>query len=300
MIEHINFMSAKYIKIKRECTYQHVHHIFPLSRNSTMNGSLADSAEFGEPLPSYYTSHPVEAERDANALIHSYIDENLAIVRRGKIAQPVCLPQIERGFDMPFARGYAPALEEVGISQDVFLDFLDGLNTALIASPPLQVVDFAGLVISFVYVHARQSLSQPTNSTSRPHEIFFFIGASIRVSAQIGMRVLSKTLTDRYMRAANERIFVPAGLRVRICKAPAMRALAKVPWVDEPRPSRMKRLAETMSKVYLWKAPSLPPVQNRVDPRISDPLVRRMMPYEGYVLPMTSDVPPPKSAICRE
>jgi len=88
-------------KFDHRCDNQHVHHIFPLSRNSTMNGSLADSAGFGEPLPSYYTSHPVEAERDADALIHSYIDENLAIVRRGKIAQPVCLPQIERGFDMP-------------------------------------------------------------------------------------------------------------------------------------------------------------------------------------------------------
>ncbi len=117
-----------------------------------MSRPPADFAEFGQSPPTYYASHPAEAERDANALIHSYINENLTIVTRGKIAQPVCLPQMERGFDMPFARGYAPALAEVGISQEVFLDFIDGLNTALIASPPLQVVDFVGLVIGFVYV----------------------------------------------------------------------------------------------------------------------------------------------------
>ncbi len=74
-----------------------------------------------------------------------------------------------------------------------------------------------------------------------------------------------------------------------------MRALAKVPWVDEPRLSRRKRLAKYMSYVGLWMPPSMPPVQNSVDPRISDPLVRRMMPYEGYVLPMTFDVPPPNA-----
>ncbi len=57
--------------------------------------------------------------------IHSYIDENLPIVRGGKIAQPVCIPQMHMGFDMPFARGYAPSLAEKGISQDTFIDFID-------------------------------------------------------------------------------------------------------------------------------------------------------------------------------
>lgn len=105
-----------------------------------------------ENLPSYYATHPAEAERDADALITTYLNDNLTAVRRGKIPHPVCIPQMEVGFDMPFARAYAPGLAELGISQEVFLDFIDGLNTAMIASPPLQVVDFAGLIIGFVYV----------------------------------------------------------------------------------------------------------------------------------------------------
>ncbi len=105
------------------------------------------------------------------------------------------------------------------------------------------------------------------------------------------------------MRAANERIFAPAGLRVRICKAPAMRALAKVPWVVTPRPSRMKRLARYVGDAVLWMPLSVPPIQDRVrnvmddppavDLSIADPLVRRMKPYGGYIHPTTFDVPPP-------
>ncbi|KLO19417.1 hypothetical protein SCHPADRAFT_885332 [Schizopora paradoxa] len=249
-----------------------------------MSTPLSDSQvpDAGENLPAYYATHPAEAERDANALIHSYLNENLTVVRRGTIAHPVCIPQMEVGFDMPFARAYPPGLAELGISQEVFLDFIDGLNTAMIASPPLQVVDFAGLVIGFV--------------TSSPHETFFLIGLGLQAGAQIGIRVIAKTLTDRFMRAANERIFAPAGLRVRICKSPAMRALAKVPWVEAPPPSKLKKLAEYMSTVGLWMPPSPPPGHVPVDPRISDPLMRRLAPYEGYYLPMTRDVPPPRSS----
>ncbi len=118
--------------------------------------------------------------------------------------------------------------------------------------------------------------------------------------------MLSKTLTDRYMRAANERIFAPAGLRARICKAPAMRALAKVPWVvAPPSPPRMKRVARYMGDTVLWLPLTVPPVQDRirkvmddppaVDSSIADPLVRRMKPYVGYTLPLTFDVPPPNA-----
>lgn len=116
-----------------------------------MSRSLNSStAQFDQPPPPYYTSHPAEAERDANVLIHTYLNEYLTVSRRGKIAHPVCLPQMAVGFDMPFARAYAPGLAGLGISQDVFIDFIDGLNTAMIASPPLQVVDLAGFVIGFV------------------------------------------------------------------------------------------------------------------------------------------------------
>ncbi len=264
-----------------------------------MNTSLDDSAlGFGQSPPSYYASHPAEAKRDANDLIHTYLDQSLTVVRRGKIAQPVGLPQMARGFDMPFTRAYAHDLAELGISQEVFLKFIDGLNAAMIASPPLQVVGLVGLIIGFVYVCIRQPSRIHSNSKSRPHEICGLISAGIQVGAQIGIRVLSKTLTDRYLRDANARIFAPAGLRVRICKTPAMRALVKVPWIVPPsRPSCIKRLTRRI------KRSSSAPAEDRVrpviinspliDPSISNPLTRRIKPYEKHFLPITFDVPPP-------
>jgi hypothetical protein len=38
----------------------------------------------------------------------------------------------------------------VGISQEQLLAFIDGLNLAITASPPLRVVDFAGEIVGKV------------------------------------------------------------------------------------------------------------------------------------------------------
>ena len=52
----------------------------------------------------------------------------------------------------PFARGYNQVLGEppIGISQEDFVRFLDGLNMAMTASPPLRIVDVVGKGIGFV------------------------------------------------------------------------------------------------------------------------------------------------------
>lgn len=84
---------------------------------------------------------------------------------------PVCLPQITGGYDSPFARGYNPQLAVSGIEENDWLRFLDSLNIAMVsdpdlihhlkakiehifqtASPPLRVVDVAGMIIGFVLV----------------------------------------------------------------------------------------------------------------------------------------------------
>ncbi len=45
----------------------------------------------------------------------------------------------------------------------------------------------------------------------------------MQTGAHVGMHVVSKTLSDRYLRAANERIFSHLGLRARLCNTPALR-----------------------------------------------------------------------------
>jgi hypothetical protein len=51
---------------------------------------------------------------------------------RQQLQLPICLPQITSGYDSPFARAYNPQLQASGIEQEEFLNFLDGLNIAMV------------------------------------------------------------------------------------------------------------------------------------------------------------------------
>jgi hypothetical protein len=65
---------------------------------------------------------------------------------------PFCLPQLTSAPTSTFARGYNAELEKVELSQETVLKFVDGLNLAMTASPPLRIVDLTGMAIGFVYV----------------------------------------------------------------------------------------------------------------------------------------------------
>ncbi len=107
-----------------------------------------------EELPKYEAKAPEDVRHDAQVLIDSYIRPVEYPGARSQYApglpMPFCLPQIGSSFDSPVARGYNRALEQVGISQRTFLEFVDGLNMAMISSPPLQIVDTAGMVMGFL------------------------------------------------------------------------------------------------------------------------------------------------------
>ncbi len=108
--------------------------------------------DYYDDLPLYEAKGPEDVQHDAQVLIDSYIGpvEFSEARTPSGLPMPFCLAQSGTGFDAPFARGYGQALEQVGISQKTFLDFLDGLNMAMIASPPLQVVNVAGFIVGFV------------------------------------------------------------------------------------------------------------------------------------------------------
>ncbi|KAI5828730.1 hypothetical protein K523DRAFT_276169 [Schizophyllum commune Tattone D] len=159
------------------------------------------------PAPAYSESEEevangVQVERDSQFLIDSFLP-SAADVGPAKSALPLpfCLPQVVAGEGTPFARGYSEVLlETVNLSMEEFVAFMDGLNIATAASLPLRVVHMVGQAIAYV-----------------PYHWFIIAGIALQVGAKVGMKVISKTLTDRYMRAANLRIFRPRGLAARIC-----------------------------------------------------------------------------------
>jgi hypothetical protein len=93
----------------------------------------------------------VHLTRDADYLIQSFLPTSQSTpLETPKLPLPYCAPQLTPGFDAPFCRGYNQTLESVDIFQEQLLAFIDGLNLAMTASPPLRVVNLAGMAIGFV------------------------------------------------------------------------------------------------------------------------------------------------------
>lgn len=71
-----------------------------------------------------------------------------------RLAFPVVFPQLATSFHgpgfSPFSRGYAPALAPAGVSLNEWLAFVDGLNLAFTANPPLQMLGLVGGFIGMV------------------------------------------------------------------------------------------------------------------------------------------------------
>ncbi|KAJ7784363.1 hypothetical protein B0H16DRAFT_295349 [Mycena metata] len=238
-----------------------------------------------------------EINRDADLLVQSFLPSS-PVSHQGPsgIPLPFCAPQVGDSFDAPFARGYNTALHHsVGISQDQLLAFIDGLNLAMTSSPPLRVVDLTGMVIGFI-----------------PYHWAMIAGAAIRTVAGIGARVLSKTLTDRYLRAANLRLFKPKGLSARLCTTAAMQSL--VMRTDSGvGPSTMTKIGRGVGTLFLQvglplssgvvraiadKPPKVHASITNVGHGQKMPLAvqRRLASLEGYALPLQLDVPPPAKA----
>lgn len=129
-----------------------------------------------------------------------------------RLPRPIAIPQTMHGRGQSFLRAWAPYLQAYNISQADFLSFIDNLNIVSTANPPLQVLNLAGNFLGMV-----------------PHHWAQLAGAGIQASAQLGTAIVSKTRTDMYMKAVNEKMFKPRGLRVSITSAGAMRSILCIP-----------------------------------------------------------------------
>ncbi|THH06631.1 hypothetical protein EW145_g3965 [Phellinidium pouzarii] len=115
-------------------------------------GTLAGRAEMlpTGPLPSPNSSQedpPAYSERDAEVL---FSDFHSAPSVLEPLRLPLCVPQATAGATSLFTRAYTPELRASGVELDDWIHFVDALNIAMTASPPLRVVDAAGLIIGFV------------------------------------------------------------------------------------------------------------------------------------------------------
>ena len=73
-------------------------------------------------------------------------------------------------------------------------------------------------------------------------------GAAIQLGAQTAMHKISKTLTDKYLKKANDNFFGPRGLRVRLMKTEAMRQFVET-LAAKPADSKMKSFGKSAARV---------------------------------------------------
>jgi hypothetical protein len=130
--------------------------------------------------------------------------------------RPVAIPAVDSSFDSPFIRAYAPILKDHNLPQEVFLSFLDRLNKAIANSPPLQVLDATGGLLSSV------PILFPLH----------WIGSAVSGIANLGNLGVSKSRTDSFLRDSNKDIFGPRGLKIEIAKLDALAHIAGIPILD--------------------------------------------------------------------
>ncbi|KAK7042270.1 hypothetical protein R3P38DRAFT_3389986 [Favolaschia claudopus] len=187
--------------------------------------------------------------------------------------------------------GYNPVLEiSAGISQDQLLAFIDGLNLAMTASPPLRVVDLAGLVIGFFPDHSAM-----------------LGGALLQGAAEAGTPY-PKQDAHRPLSACSESTIVgPKGLAVRICTTAAMQHLV-MRTEKAAGPSRMDKIGRGIGE-FLLTSPITIPMSGRIAPKVAvggnsngtdaeKPRIplstqRRLAALERHALGLDFNVPPP-------
>ncbi|MCJ1336988.1 hypothetical protein MMC09_002266 [Bachmanniomyces sp. S44760] len=128
--------------------------------------------------------------------------------------KPILIPQVAPGLGRPFARAYNPILsEKYSIPESEFITFIEHVNNlSAYSSPSLAMVNLAGEFIRHI-----------------PLPIIPLAGRGLRAGAQHGTGSMSKPKLEDFIREANERLFTPKGLRVRIASAISVRSRIGLP-----------------------------------------------------------------------
>lgn len=113
-----------------------------------------------------------------------------------RLKLPVVIPQRRpKARTRGFIRAYAPILQDVGIDQESFMDFIDQLNKAVEPSPWISVIDLASLA-----------------GHAFPEPIHLLISASALMATQITAEIVSRSKSNAFLEKMNQELFKPKGL----------------------------------------------------------------------------------------
>ena len=118
------------------------------------------------------------------------------------LQRPVIIPQRRPGArDRGFIHAYAPDLADKGISQEVFLSFIQTFHQAAQASPLLNVVSLSAGVVGFV-----------------PEPVAMITSTVIQFAAGTAKDLQTTQRTHTFLDEMNDRLFKPRGLYAMVMK----------------------------------------------------------------------------------
>ncbi|KAF4976652.1 hypothetical protein FZEAL_6714 [Fusarium zealandicum] len=138
-----------------------------------------------------------DATQDDEELIANFIRGHVALNQHNaRLELPVILAQ-RRPKDRTrgFVRAYAPSLENVGIDQTTWLDFLDTFEKSSRASPWIQAINLANIPAMFVPIGASMALS-----------------VAIEVAIRAAKNTQNRQRSNKFLDKMNKEFFCPKGL----------------------------------------------------------------------------------------
>ncbi|KAF4333910.1 hypothetical protein FBEOM_12271 [Fusarium beomiforme] len=131
--------------------------------------------------------------------------------------KPIAIPATSSKLGSPFLRAFPPILEDqYHLPREAFLRFLDDLNRAAVASPPVQILGLVGSVVSMVPLHTAQ-----------------IVGNSVNAAATLSTYAMSKSRSELCIRQANKELFMPRGLKAEFAKLDAVARYAQIPILND-------------------------------------------------------------------
>lgn len=138
---------------------------------------------------------PLGSPKLAESFLHSHPPAENP-VSCGRLELPVVITQRRpKARTRGFIRAYAPILQNVGVDQETFLDFIDQLNKAVEPSPWVSAIDLASLA-----------------GHAFPEPIHLLISASALMATQITAEVVSRNKSNAFLDKMNRDYFKPKGL----------------------------------------------------------------------------------------
>ncbi|KAI0472337.1 hypothetical protein F4859DRAFT_483841 [Xylaria cf. heliscus] len=145
--------------------------------------------------PSYSASEEQPSEPTGTFLQRHSLPPPLGPETR-KLSLPVVITQKRPGKRIRgFIRAYAPVLDDVGINEATFLEFIDELNKAVIPNPWIQAINLAALA-----------------GMAAPEPVAVLISIAVQQAANAASAAHSRFKTNHFLNQANKSFFMPRGL----------------------------------------------------------------------------------------